>query len=159
MPRSSRRFAALALLFATCCGPVLAASSGATSVSESIGMSIGSISGSLKNSSGSSSRGADVAEGDYEVLDIAAVEGGAPADRVTMTLRALPGPGRGGAGDLVLELPRLALDEGRVARGGVVTARQRPYGAEFANRATGRAFFLVLDDEWYRELRANALPS
>ena len=156
MPRPAHRFVSLALLLATACGPALAASSGATSVSESIGMSIGSVSGSLKNSSGSSSRAADVAEGDYEVLDIVAAEG-PPADRVTMTLRALPG--RGGAGDLVLELPRLAVDEGRVARGSVVSARQRPYGAEFASRATGRAFFLVLEDDWYRELRAHPVPS
>ena len=136
--------------------PVLAASSAASSASESIGFSIGSVSGSLKQSSGSSSRATEVAAGDYELVEIAAVD---EADADRMRLRLRPAPARAGAGDLELEVPRRAADEGKLARGATVTARPRPYGVEFASAATGRAFFLVLDDEWYRELRANALPS
>jgi hypothetical protein len=146
----------LPILLACLGGTALAASSAASSASESIGFSIGSISGSLKNSSGSSSRATDVAEGDYEVVDIVAIDG-ATADLVRMTLRAAAG--RSDAGDLVLELPRPAVDEGRLARGRIVTARQRPYGVEFASGESGRAFFLVLDDEWFRELRANVVTS
>lgn len=134
----------------------LAASSAASSASESIGFSIGSVSGSLKQSSASSSRATDVAAGDYEVVEIAAVDD-SDADR--LRLRLHPRPDRAGAGEVVLELPRLAFEEGRLVPGATVTARARPYGVEFASGATGRAFFLVLEDEWYRELRANALPT
>ena len=110
----------------------------------------------MKKSSGSSARAADVAEGEYEVVDIVAIDGG-EADGVRVTLRAVDD--REGNGALVLELRRPAIAEGRLAVGHVVAARHRPYGVEFASAATGRAFFLALDDDWYRELRAVAVPS
>ena len=50
-----------------------------------------------------------------------------------------------------------AIVEGRLAPGDIVTARQRPYGVEFASGATQQAFFLVLNDDWYRELQTNAV--
>ncbi len=150
----------LILALALCAlGPpaALAASSAASSASESIGFSIGSVSGSLKKSSASSSPATDVAAGDYEVVEIAAVDDAVDADRLRLRLR--PKPDRAGADEVVLELPRLAFEAGRLARGVTVTASARPYGVEFASATTGRAFFLVLEDEWYRELRAHALPT
>ena len=157
MTRRSARHLHLVLLALSCLsGAATAAGSAASSASESIGFSIGSISGSLKKSSGSSARAADVDEGEYEVVDIVAIDGG-EADGVRVTLRAVDD--REGNGALVLELRRPAIAEGRLAVGHVVTARHRPYGVEFASAATGRAFFLALDDDWYRELRAVAVPS
>ena len=44
-----------------------------------------------------------------------------------------------------------------MAAGQIVAARQRPYGVEFAKGDTGKAFFLVLHDAWYRELQSNAV--
>ena len=38
-----------------------------------------------------------------------------------------------------------------------MTARSRPYGTEFAYGPAHQAFFLVLADDWYRELQANAV--
>jgi hypothetical protein len=49
-------------------------------------------------------------------------------------------------------VPRLAADGGRRARGEDVVARARPYGVEFGRADSGEAFFLVLHDEWHREL-------
>ena len=127
-----------------------AAESAASSASQSIGFSIGSLSGSLTTASGSSSKAADVAETDYEVRTIVALDD--RPDRVRMTLRAA-------AGDIVLELPRQAVDRGLLAPGRTVSARHRPYGIEFASGEPREAFFLVLDDDWYRELHAHAVAS
>ena len=54
--------------------------------------------------------------------------------------------------EFVLELPRLALAEQPLAKGDLVQANQRPYGFEFARFDTQQAFFLVLTDDWQREL-------
>ncbi|MBK6865723.1 MAG: hypothetical protein IPG91_20540 [Ideonella sp.] len=66
-----------------------AAESAASSASQSIGFSIGSLSGSLTTASGSSSKAAAVAETDYEVRTIVALDD--RPDRVRMTLRAAAG--------------------------------------------------------------------
>ena len=135
-----------------------AAGSAASSASQSVGFSIGSISGSLKNSSGSSSQAANVAEADYDIVDIAAVEG--DPDLLRLRLRA---PAKGDAAtapaELVLELPRRAVEQGQLAPGRSVSARHRVYGIEFASGEPRTAFFLVLDDDWYRELRLQAIAS
>jgi hypothetical protein len=41
--------------------------------------------------------------------------------------------------------------------GNLVDVRERAYGYEFANVQTQRPFFLALHDDWYSELRSNAL--
>ncbi len=129
-----------------------AASSAASSASQSVGASIGSISGSLKGSSNSSSPAAEVAAGDYEVVAIAAVDD--DREHVLLTLRATAT-----RGEIVLELPRQAVELGRLVPGGQVQARARPYGVEFASGQTREAFFLLLDDDWYAELSLRALGS
>ena len=61
----------------------------------------------------------------------------------------------GEAREFTLRLPRQALEPRGIAAGDIVNVRNRDYGLEFA-RTDGRAvrepFFLVLFDDWHREL-------
>ena len=142
-----------ALLMWAAAMPSMAASSTASSASDSVTTSVGSISGSIQRSSDSSSKTTDVAEGDYKIIDVAAV-----AERpgtVRMKLQALAD--RGADGEFFLYLPQEVVDQAHLAQGGVVTARQRPYGLEFAHGQPQQAFFLVLSDDWYRELQTTAV--
>lgn len=110
-----------------------------------------SASESSKDSSTSSSTNNRVAEGPYKIVDMVAV-----ADRpglVRLRLQALADTGPGG--ELLLDLPALTAEQSRLAAGQTVTARQRPYGTEFAHADTSKAFFLVLSDGWSRELVSN----
>lgn len=144
---------AAALLVAAAATPCLAASSAASSASDSITTSVGSISGSIQKSSNSSSKATGVAAGDYRIIDVATV-----ADRpglVRMTLTALAP--RGDDDEFFLYVPQDVAEQSRLAQGGIVTARQRPYGLEFADGSTRQAFFLVLSDELHRELQARAV--
>jgi hypothetical protein len=143
--------ATLGLLFCAGAMPAWAESSVASSASDSISTSVGSISGSIKNSSDGSSRTTDVAAGDYKVIEMAAV-----AERpgtVRVKLQAVNDAR--GDGEFFLYVPQDAVDQGRIAAGRIVTAHTRPYGVEFASEATQKAFFLVLADDWYRELKTS----
>lgn len=117
-----------------------------TSISDSVSTAVGSVSGSIKKSSESSTKDDKVAAGDYLVIDVAAVPEQAGMVRVKLQAQA------DAANSFFLYLPGKALDGVDVAAGAVVTARPRPYGVEFAAGAERRAFFLVIDDAWYREL-------
>jgi hypothetical protein len=133
----------------------LASSTAGSSVSDSIATSVGSVSDSIKKSSDSSSKGRDVAEGDYQIIDVAEVP--ERPGTVRMALQAVATPGADGA--FMLYLPRKALDAAggpaALKAGAIVTARQRPYGLEFAAAQTRQAFFLVLEDGWYKELQSH----
>lgn len=121
-----------------------------SSASSAGSASSGSVSASIKGSSNSSTGDNKVAEGPYrvmEVQDVAAASGQKPMTQLTLRATA-PGPMR----EFVLELPRLALAEQPLAKGDLVQANQRPYGFEFARFDTQQAFFLVLTDDWQREL-------
>jgi hypothetical protein len=110
---------------------------------------VGSSSTSIEKSSASSTPNAPVTAGDYRIVDVVAL-----AERpgtVRITLQALAEPGADGTFGLVL--PEAALARGGLVQGHVVTVRQRPYGLEFASGDAQQAFFLVLDDDWYRELQ------
>ena len=135
--------AALALALA----PAGATVSASSAVSDSVDVSARAISHSLKRSSDSSS-GRPVAQGDYRVTQVAQV---APEVQ-EVTLQAVAGTGA--RGELVLHMPDRAVQAGGVAVGEVVLARQRPYGYELARADTRAAFFLLLDDPWYRELQS-----
>ena len=143
--------AAFSLLIAAVAMPCQAASSAASSVSDSVGTSVGSVSGSLKTSSGSSTKGDGVAAGDYKIIDVAA----AP-ERPGMVRLHLQAQVQADAGvaqdDFFLYLPQRALDQSQLALGQQVTAKPRAYGVEFSNSQTQQAFYLVLADEWFREL-------
>lgn len=150
MTHFTQRLAALALLASTAAVPAMAASSALTSLSDSITTAVGSLSGSIKRSSDSSSK-TDVAQGDYTVIEVVAV-----AERpgtARLTLRAVA-QGTADA-EFYLYLPQKTVDASQLAPGRVVTASQRPYGLAFAMADTQQAFFLVLQDEWYRELPSN----
>lgn len=137
------------VLLAAMAAPAMAESSAASSASDSASTSVGSLSGSIKNSSDGSSKATGVAEGDYKIIDMAAV-----ADQpgtVRMKLQAVAQADV--EGEFFLYVPQQAVDEGRLSQGRVVTAHHRPYGVEFASGETRKAFFLVLADDWYRELK------
>jgi hypothetical protein len=151
MPRLKKHLLAFGLLFGAASLPALAVSSSDSSASESLTQSVGSASTSLQTSSDSSTKRTAAADGDYKIVEMAQV-----AERpgtVRMKLQALAE--RATDGEFFLYLPQAAVEQGQLAQGRVVTARQRPYGVEFASAQTRRAFFLVLDDDWYRELQTH----
>ena len=153
---TSLRLGCVALLCAASAAPCLAeslassASSAGSSASSAGSASSGSASDSLNNSS-KSSTGTQTADGDYRVIEVAEL-----ADRpgmLRLTLQAAAAAD--GAREFTLRLPRQALEPRGIATGDIVNVRNRDYGLEFA-RADGRAvrepFFLVLFDDWHREL-------
>ena len=149
--------ACLALLCSMASLPAAAASSAASSASDSITTSMGSVSGSIERSSTSSTTTTAAIEGDYRIVEVATV-----AERpgtLRLRLQALPerGADRDAGTEFFLYLPQAAADQGRLAADVIVTARQRPYGTEFTHGQTRQAFFLVLSDDWYQELRANVV--
>lgn len=149
---------AAALLCGVVSQPALADTTLSGSVSDSISTAVGSVSTSLKKSSQSSTKDDKVAEGDYKVVALTA-ETGQPG-MVRLTLQALAPAGRdAGAGAeaatddrFALILPQKTVDLNHVTTGAIVTASNRPYGMAFATGEARQDFFLVLQDEWFREL-------
>jgi hypothetical protein len=142
--------ASIALLLGAAALPCMAASSASSAASDSITTSVGSISGSIKKSSDSSSSKDDkVADGDYRIIDVAVV----PEQPGTVRLKLQAVADQSADGEFFLYLPQGVVEQSRLAQGGIVTARTRPYGVEFAQGEERQAFFLVLTDEWYRELQ------
>lgn len=120
----------------------------ASSASSAGSASSGSASDSIQGSSKSSTAPAKVAAGDYRIEQV----NPAP-DRPGMVRVALqPVADDGADGAFVLVLPQLTFDQQGLARGDKVSASERPYGLEFARADTRTAFFLVLADDWKREL-------
>ena len=144
---TSSHLAALALGLAAAV-PAMA-DSAASSASSAGSASIGSLSDSIGNSSRSSSTDNRTADGDYRVIDVA--EMAAKPGMLQLTLQATQGE----VHEFTLKLPREALGQKGIAVGDVVHARNRPYGLEFArlnDAKTRAAFFLVLADDWHKEL-------
>jgi len=140
-----------ALVLAATAIPAFAESSASSAVSESISTSVGSISTSVGKSSDSSKK-KEVAQGEYRVVEVAA----AAADgSVRVALQAVGDDTA--AGELLLTLPRVAVERGRLGVGAVIAATTRPYGVEFAAGAPRQPFFLALHDAWYRELNSQAV--
>jgi len=141
------RALALALAAAACTLPAHAdsvassASSAGSASSASISDSIG---GSSNSSSGDRRR---VTTGPYRVIDIA--QAPAKADTTRVTLRAVAGDA---ATEFWVDVPDRALADRRIAKDEVVQVNERVYGYEFAYGDTKKAFFLALQDDWYREL-------
>jgi hypothetical protein len=142
-----------------------AASSASSAASDSVTQILGSFSTSLGKSSDSSKGGEKAAAGDYKIIDVAEVfeaprtaqhDIGVAApepggDRLRLKLQAVADTSP--AGELYLVLPRAAVAQGRLEAGHVVTAKTRPYGLEFSVATTQQPFFLVLHDDWFRELQ------
>jgi len=145
--------AALALLLGAAQLPAMAASSAASAMSQSVTTSIGSLSGSINQSSRSSTPGQNLAEGDYRIVEVALLT--EQPGMVELSLQAVADAGPDGA--RTLRLPQKALDRSGLAAGQLVSAHPRPYGIEFAAAPSQEAFFLVLRDDWYRELQSTPL--
>ena len=149
------RLASLAMLCLSTATPCLAESL-ASSASSAGSASLGSVSDSSAGSSNSSARKPTTAQGDYRVIEVAEV-----AERPGMLRLQLQATARPDAqGDLWLVLPRQVLAQRPLLPGDIVSARPRPYGVEFAraDAANAReAFFLVLADDWHRELEPRAV--
>jgi hypothetical protein len=164
MTRSHLLLCALALAAAAVV-PAGATSSAASLASEGLSTSVGSASTSIQKSSNSSSKATGVAAGRYRITDVALADD--RPDHWRVTLRGVPvhAGAQTAAGaeaaasddEVVLLLPRPAVERGRLARGEDVVARARPYGVEFGRADSGEAFFLVLHDEWQRELPSRPL--
>lgn len=178
-----------AFLVAACCtaAPVLAldlASSTASSASSAGSASVGSLSDSLRSSSQSSAGPRQMADGAYRVIEVAEVEGlpgqlrltlqaqppwpataQAPAVRsaAAAELAAAPTPAPTGAPlqslQWELRLPRALVEREALAPGHLVRAARQPYGVAFARAEQSRPFFLVLLDEWQRELPARPVQA
>jgi phage-related tail fiber protein len=146
--------ASLALLLsALVATPAMSASSTASSASDSASSAASSGSDSLKKSSDSSSKTTTAAAGDYEVVAVTAVA--EQPGTLRMTLQAVAD--RSAEGEYFLYVPEQTVEHSRVAAGQVVTARARPYGLEFARSDSGHAFFLVLNDDWARDVPSHAV--
>jgi hypothetical protein len=147
-----------ALLPAACLTLLLAlalpthADSLASSASSAGSASSGSVSDSIGASSDSSTRDREVTEGEYRVLEVAEAPGRAGTAR--LKLRAT---GDGSTNEFMLYVPREAMAQRQLGTGDLVQVRKRPYGFEFAYDDTRRAFFLALNDDWYRELGSHAV--
>ena len=113
---------------------------------------MGSSSTSIQKSSNGSSRNDKVAVGDYRVVEVAAADS---PGLLRLKLQALAEPGADG--EFFLLIPQATIEQAGVAQGKVVSVRQRPYGLEFAQAGDGAAFFLVLSDDWARELQTRAV--
>lgn len=154
MPRATNLAGALAaalcLVFVL---PAEADSSASSSVSDSVSTSVGSISTSFNKSSDSSSKGDKTAAGDYKVIEVAEAPGRPDTQRVRLQAVA----DASAEGGFFLYLPRPAAAQARLAPGQVITARERPYGLEFGRAGGGEAFFLALEDTWYRELQTRVV--
>lgn len=124
------------------------ATSFASSAAGAGSASSGSVSDSFKGSSGSSSGGEQRAEGRYRVTEVAKAE---QAGKLRLKME------REGAAPVELTLPQQALAARAVAVGDEVQATPQPYGIAFAHADTGKAFFLVLEDAWHRELAARVV--
>jgi hypothetical protein len=116
----------------------------ASSASSAGSASLGSLSDSSQGSSKSSTGGTKVAEGDYKVIEVAAL-----ADRPGMLQVKLQATAQSNEqGALWLTLPARALTQRALVAGDVVNASNRPYGLAFAYADSGTAFFLALADDW-----------
>jgi hypothetical protein len=139
--------AAVAAASGLAAGPASAwAESIASSASSTASLAASSASNSIESSSNSSSKTTTAAAGDYRVEAVTAA-----LDRPGMVRLALQPMAPGGAG-FVLVLPQRTVEAEGLAQGDTLSARQRPYGLEFARAHAQQAFFLVLADDWHHEL-------
>ena len=148
----------LALAFSLYSAPAWADST--SSASSAASTSVGSSSTSLETSSASSSGKGQVAQGNYTVVDIAAVAGAPEMMRVRLQADAA-NPTSGLTTEFALLIPRQTLERAHLAMGQTVHAEHKPYGLAFAtvaaqgtSTANAQPFFLVLDDAWHRELES-----
>ena len=148
MTPTSIRLAAVALL---CLSGALPCSAESLASSAS---SAGSASlGSLSTSSNSSSPKNQVAEGDYRIIDVAAL-----VERPgTVRLRLLADAREGDGNAILLDVPQQTVAQQGLVVGELLSARHRPYGLAFARSGAREAIILVLARDWQSELEPQAL--
>lgn len=153
----SMLFALLCVAAAPCLAESLAtsASSAASSASSAGSASLRGSSDSIRGSSDSSRRNDSVADGEYRVAAVDPVDGQPGVLRLTLE----PLQSGAAATGFQLDLPSRALGDRPLAPGDAVGARHRPYGLEFTRSDTREAFFLVLADDWHRDLQTRALAN
>jgi len=164
----------LALLLVAACAtaPALAldlASSTASSASSAGSASIGSVSDSLRSSSQSSAGPRQMAAGDYRVIAMADVHDRSGEVRLTLEAQRPDPPGAQTASTAAtdshssvrweLRMPRALAEREGLAPGQLLRATPQPYGVSFALSDQPRPFFLVLADEWQRELPARPVAA
>jgi uncharacterized low-complexity protein len=149
-PRKIWHAAAAALLLHLSL-PALAASSASSASSDAASTSVGSVSASFEKSSESSAGDRRTAAGDYRLVELAQAPGRPGIAR--MKLQALAQ----GQAEFFLYLPQQAADRSGLLAGAVVTVKERAYGFEFAGQATRQAFFLVVADDWLREMQTRVV--
>ncbi|MFO0524234.1 MAG: hypothetical protein ACK515_27905 [bacterium] len=165
------------LLAAACCvaAPVPAwaldlASSTASSASSAGSASVGSLSDSLRSSSQSAGGPRQMADGEYRVIELAASADRPGEMRLTLQPMQPTAPTAAGVPADVgaeqlrseqweLRLPRALVEREGLDTGHLVRAAQRPYGVAFAQAGQPRPFFLVLAQEWQRELPARPVKA
>jgi hypothetical protein len=147
LSRAACTLAVLALLGSS--APLHAASSASSAVSDSVGTASNSLSTSL-NKSSDSSKTKNVAQGDYDVVEVVALADAAGPSHVRVRLQAVADAGPTGL--WYLTLPQAVWLRAALGEGQRVAATPRPYGVEFARADTKQAFYLVLADDWRREL-------
>jgi hypothetical protein len=149
MTRPLHPLLALAVVATLAAAPAWAASSASSASSEGSSASVGSSSDSFQTSSESSSPAEKKAEGPYRIVQMAAAD--AAPGKVRLTLKALNGEHQ-----FVLLVPQATAQQAGLAAGGVITAKARDYGVQFAVGDKGdkaEPFFLVLDDARFDELK------
>ncbi len=124
------------------------AESFASSASSAGSASSGSISDSFASSSNSSNGKHRVANGDYQIIQIAQLPERAGFTRITMQ-------GEAPQERLTLDVPGKIVDQQKLDAGGFVHVENRVYGYQFARSDTRQAFFLALADDWYTDLAAH----
>jgi hypothetical protein len=122
---------------------VASSAAGGSSASSASSASLGASSDSVTKKA--------AADGPYRITDVAVVP--ERPGTVRVTLQALADAGL--QGEYQLYMPQQALDKNRLGAGQTIVASQRVYGTEFALADTRKAFFLVINDEWERELASN----
>ncbi|MFY9513730.1 MAG: hypothetical protein WAQ05_22440 [Rubrivivax sp.] len=124
----------------------------ASSASSAASESVGSLSTSFGKSSDSSSGEKKVADGNYRVIETAALPERPGQLRVTLRAAA-----DGSSDEFTLTLPQTTAARHGIEAGATIAARNRPYGIEFSRADTGNAFFLALADDWFNALSPNAV--
>jgi len=148
---AARAISAAALTLSLTAVPAWADST--SSASSASSTSIGSSSASSEKSSNSSSTKDRVAQGQYTVVEITEVA--EQTDMVRLRMQAV-----GGTAEVVLLLPRAATERAQLGTGQIVSAEHRPYGLALATVDATTAtvpFFLILDDDWFRELESRPI--
>lgn len=143
-------FLLLALALALGAAPARASSTASSAASDSASSTVSSTSDSLRGSSTSSSPGGRTAAGDFRIVHVAMLD-----ERPGHARLALEPVAGNPSAAFTLDVPRATLQASALGAGDLVAAAQRPYGIEFATARAGQprtVFFLVLDDDWHREL-------